>query len=100
MLINNFLADSGLPGRPRIVATFCETNATIDDLSFRQILLHPLVKNRKIVAVSIVGIVKKGKSFLLDYMLRYLYYNVSGIVYLHLVYETLPQLFYYLIYLV
>ncbi len=56
---------------------FFEKTASIDDLSFRQILLHPLVKNRKIVSVSIVGAFRKGKSFLLDYMLRYLYFTVS-----------------------
>ncbi len=68
-----------MPGRPRNVITFSETTATfIDDLSFRQILLHPLVNNRKIVAVSIVGAFRKGKSFLLDYMLRYLYHTVSN----------------------
>ncbi len=72
-----FPAEIGLPGRPRNVIKFFETNALIDDLAFRQILLHPLVKNRKIVAVSIVGAFRKGKSFLLDYFLRYLYYNVS-----------------------
>lgn len=35
------------------------------------------VKDRKIVILSIVGIFRKGKSFFLDYVLRYMYANVS-----------------------
>lgn len=42
-----------------------------------EILLHPEVKNRKIVVVSIIGAFRKGKSFLLDYCLRYMYGNVN-----------------------
>lgn len=40
------------------------------------LLLHPSVKDRKIVVLSIVGAFRKGKSFFLDYCLRYLYGNV------------------------
>jgi Guanylate-binding protein, N-terminal domain len=42
-----------------------------------EILLHPDVGNRKIVVVSIVGAYRKGKSFLMDYFLRFMYGNVS-----------------------
>lgn len=41
------------------------------------LLLHPDVKNRKVVLLSIVGAFRKGKSFFLDYCLRYLYGHVS-----------------------
>lgn len=41
------------------------------------LLLQPEVKNRKVVVVSIVGAFRLGKSFFLDYCLRYLYANVS-----------------------
>ena len=41
------------------------------------ILNHVDVKNRKIVAFSIIGAYRKGKSFFLDYCLRFLYANVS-----------------------
>lgn len=41
------------------------------------ILLHPEVKDRQIVVISIVGAFRKGKSYFLNYCLRFLYANVS-----------------------
>lgn len=41
-----------------------------------EILLQPEVGNRKIVVLSIIGDYRKGKSFFLDYCLRYMYNNV------------------------
>lgn len=43
----------------------------------RKIFLNPIVKNRKIVVLSIAGISRKGKSFFLDYCLRFMYATVS-----------------------
>jgi len=48
-----------------------------DKAGLEGLLLHPDVKNRKIVMVSIVGAFRKGKSLYLNYCLRYLYANVS-----------------------
>ena len=42
-----------------------------------EMLLHPKVKNRQIVVISITGALRKGKSFFLNYCLRYLYAHVS-----------------------
>jgi atlastin len=42
-----------------------------------KMLLHPEVQNRNIVVVSVIGEYRKGKSFLLDYCLRFMYANVS-----------------------
>ena len=38
----------------------------------KSVLLHPEVANRPVVIVSVAGAFRKGKSFLLDFMLRYL----------------------------
>jgi atlastin len=44
-----------------------------------RIILQDNVKNRDVVIVSVAGAFRKGKSFLLDFFLRYLYAKVSGI---------------------
>jgi hypothetical protein len=67
----------GLPGRQRTVVDFEVDKAIIHENVIAHIILHPEVKDRKIVSLSIVGAFRKGKSFLLDYMLRYLYATVS-----------------------
>jgi hypothetical protein len=47
-----------------------------DSKVINDLFMHPEVKNRKAVIISIVGVFRKGKSFFLDYCLRYLYTNV------------------------
>lgn len=52
-----------------------------DDLT--SIILQDNIRNRDVVIVSVAGAFRKGKSFLLDFFLRYLYARVSvQIVYL------------------
>ena len=46
--------------------------------NIEEIFLHPEVKDRKIVVLSIIGAYRKGKSFFLDYCLRFFYANVSN----------------------
>lgn len=41
------------------------------------ILLQTNVKDRKVVIMSIIGEYRKGKSFFLDFCLRFMYANVS-----------------------
>lgn len=41
-----------------------------------RIILQDSVKNRDVVIVSVAGAFRKGKSFLLDFFLRYLYARV------------------------
>ena len=54
-----------------------DTNVIVDDIALDRIFLHPEVKNRKIVVISIIGVFRKGKSFFMDYCLRFMYANVS-----------------------
>jgi atlastin len=49
-----------------------------DKVGLESLLLHPEVRNRKVVILSIVGAFRKGKSFFLDYCLRFLYAHVSS----------------------
>jgi atlastin len=41
------------------------------------LFLDPKLKDRQVVVISIVGAFRKGKSFLMNYVLRYLYAHVS-----------------------
>lgn len=54
-----------------------DTNVVVDNKALDQIFLHPEVENRKVVIVSIIGAFRKGKSFFMDYCLRFMYANVS-----------------------
>lgn len=60
------------------VLKFGENNEVIvDPNAFEKLLSHTEVKDRKVVVFSIIGAFRTGKSFFLDYCLRYLYANVS-----------------------
>ena len=64
-------------GEPLNVMKFANSSLEFDKAKLDGLLLHPEVKDRKVVVVSIVGAFRKGKSFFLDYCLRFLYGNVS-----------------------
>jgi hypothetical protein len=65
-------------GKAECIVEFSENNEfIINDGPLKKLLNHEKVANRKVVAFSIVGAFRNGKSFFLDYCLRYLYENVS-----------------------
>lgn len=66
-------------GKPLKVVNVADQAVTVDLKALESLLLNPLVKDRKIVVFSIVGVVKKGKSIFMDYCLRYMYANVRTI---------------------
>lgn len=49
----------------------------LDEEALERILLQEHVRDLGIVVVSVAGAFRKGKSFLLDFMLRYMYNQVS-----------------------
>lgn len=49
----------------------------LDDEALSEILLKNGVKDRTIVVISVAGAYRKGKSFILDFFLRYLYSKVK-----------------------
>jgi atlastin len=66
-------------GKPANVLKFTDTKEVIiDKAELDKMFLHPDVKNRKVVVFSIIGAFRRGKSFFLDYCLRFLYANVSN----------------------
>ncbi len=48
----------------------------LDEAALSKILLAEEVRDREVVAISVAGAFRKGKSFLMDFMLRYMYSQV------------------------
>ena len=49
----------------------------LSDEDISKFILQDNIKNRDVVIVSVAGAFRKGKSFLLDFFLRYMYARVS-----------------------
>ena len=54
-----------------------DNQITIEDKKLQELIEQPEVRDRKIVAFSVIGAFRKGKSFFLNYCLRFLYAHVS-----------------------
>jgi len=71
-------------GKPVNVLRFTETKQVqVDKAELEKMFDHQEVKNRKVVVFSIIGAFRRGKSFFLDYCLRFLYANVSMMIDCH-----------------
>lgn len=66
------------PGAVQIVTVNREDHSfDLDTKALEQILLTPEVRDMEVVVLSVAGAFRKGKSFLLDFMLRYMHRKVS-----------------------
>lgn len=66
------------PGPVQIVTVCKEDHSfALDTEALARVLLAPEVRDKNVVVVSVAGAFRKGKSFLLDFMLRYMYRKVS-----------------------
>uniref|UniRef100_A0A8D3CZP1 Atlastin 3 n=1 Tax=Scophthalmus maximus TaxID=52904 RepID=A0A8D3CZP1_SCOMX len=62
------------PGPVQIVTVSKDDHSFgLDTEALSQILLAPEVQDKHVVVLSVAGAFRKGKSFLLDFMLRYMY---------------------------
>uniref|UniRef100_A0A669EE59 Atlastin 3 n=1 Tax=Oreochromis niloticus TaxID=8128 RepID=A0A669EE59_ORENI len=62
------------PGPVQIVNVCKDDHSfTLELNALSQILLNPKVRDKRVVVVSVAGAFRKGKSFLLDFMLRYMH---------------------------
>lgn len=69
---------SGEPGAVQIVSVNKEDHSfELDTEALAKVLLAPEVRDKHVVVLSVAGAFRKGKSFLLDFMLRYMYRKVS-----------------------
>ena len=68
-----------LSGRPlQIVVAKDDHTFELDENILKSVLLRDEIKNKKVVLISVAGAFRKGKSFLLDFFLRFLHAKVSG----------------------
>lgn len=75
-------AEVSSPNRPRpvqIVKAKPDHTFDLDREALSEILLSDEVRERKVVVLSVAGAFRKGKSFLLDYLLRFLNNRVSHV---------------------
>lgn len=61
----------------QIVTTGENHTFVLDEDTLTDVLLQNQIKDRFVVVVSVAGAFRKGKSFLLDFFLRYMYSKVS-----------------------
>ena len=70
-----------VPGPVQIVTVCKEDHSfALDTEALGQILLTPEIRDKHVVVLSVAGAFRKGKSFLLDFMLRYMYRTVRFFV--------------------
>lgn len=61
----------------QIVTTGDGHTFVLDEDALTDLLMQDHVKDRHVVVVSVAGAFRKGKSFLLDFFIRYLYAKVK-----------------------
>jgi len=74
-------SELGEPDGPRaiqIVQAQEDHSFDLDLAALKKVLLSEELANRKVVVLSVAGAFRKGKSFLLDYFLRFLNNKVSS----------------------
>nr|XP_023650017.1 atlastin-3-like isoform X1 [Paramormyrops kingsleyae] len=65
---------SSEPGAVQIVTVSKEDHSfSLDTEALERVLLSPHVRDKHVVVLSVAGAFRKGKSFILDFMLRYMY---------------------------
>ncbi|XP_069064138.1 atlastin-3 [Pleurodeles waltl] len=71
--------ESTKPGPVQIVLVHKEEHSfELDEKALESVLLQDHVRDLDVVVVSVAGAFRKGKSFLLDFMLRYVYSQKYG----------------------
>lgn len=75
--------DDEIPHPIQIVLASKEHTFTLDEEALSQVLMKDEIKDRYVVVVSVAGAFRKGKSFILDFFLRYMEWKVILFIYLH-----------------
>lgn len=64
----------------QVVQASADHTFILDEDALTEVLLDEKIKDRHVVVVSVAGAFRKGKSFLLDFFLRYMYARVCFII--------------------
>uniref|UniRef100_A0A452QQM0 GB1/RHD3-type G domain-containing protein n=2 Tax=Ursus americanus TaxID=9643 RepID=A0A452QQM0_URSAM len=71
--------ESGKPGPVQVVLVQKDQHSfELEEKALASILLQDHIRDLDVVVVSVAGAFRKGKSFFLDFMLRYLYFQKEG----------------------
>ncbi|XP_040826627.1 atlastin-3 isoform X1 [Ochotona curzoniae] len=71
--------ENGKPGPVQVVLVHKEQHSfELEEKALASILLQDHIRDLDVVVVSVAGAFRKGKSFILDFMLRYLYSQKEG----------------------
>jgi len=65
-------SNSGIQGQPVKIIEIIEGEFKLNEKELQNILHHPKAKSKKVCVLSVAGAFRKGKSFLLNFILRYL----------------------------
>lgn len=86
-----YFVDKGKPLQIVKLGSGCVQKLKLNEKNLETILLHPDVKDKPVVIVSVVGAYKTGKSFLLGFLLKYF---EEGVILLR---PTIDLIIYFLI---
>ncbi|XP_078289719.1 atlastin-3 isoform X3 [Panthera onca] len=71
--------ETGKPGPVQVVLVQKDQHSfELEEKALASILLQDHIRDLDVVVVSVAGAFRKGKSFFLDFMLRYLYFQKEG----------------------
>lgn len=77
------MSDAQSPAEPvQVVIAKPKHLFDLDEDALSRVLMHPDVRDKHVVVVSVAGAFRKGKSFILDFFLRYMKAKVSKFKYL------------------
>lgn len=82
-----------LGNRPIPIVVATEEHAfELDEEALAKVLLNDNIKDKKVAVISVAGAFRKGKSFLLDFFLRYLDRKVRAVLFFYRLYTDFVQL--------
>lgn len=84
-----------MEGHPvQIITTGGNHEFDLDEEKLREILLNPKIQDKKVAVISVAGAFRKGKSFILNFFLRYLSAKVCYMLNIDTYMYTIPRIWF------